>query len=56
MKEKIYEEVIKILNGINYSQWKKIKMVVDNRFEEIKNESIFSGSEDTFENVEELFR
>lgn len=48
------EERIKALEGITYREWKKIKLVVDNRFSEIKDESIFDATENTFDELEAI--
>ena len=45
------EEKIKALDGITYREWQKIKLVVDNRFAEIKNQNIFTATENTLENL-----
>ena len=50
------EERIKALEGISYSEWQKLKMIIDNRFAEIKGESIFNVTEDTFKELNEINR
>ena len=45
------EERIKALEGITYSEWSNLKMLIDNRFAEIKYESIFNATEDTFKEL-----
>ena len=45
------EEKLKALEGMTYSEWQKLKMIIDNRFAEIKNESIFNATEDTFKEL-----
>ena len=48
------EEKIKALDGITYREWQKIKLVVDNRFAEIKNQNIFTVTEHTLENLKAI--
>ena len=50
------EERIKALEGISYSEWQKLKLIIDNRFAEIKGESIFNATEDTFKELNEINR
>lgn len=50
------EERIKALEGITYSEWQRLKMLIDNRFAEIKYESIFNATEDTFKELNEINR
>ncbi len=48
------EDKLKNLEGITYSEWQKIKLVIDNRFAEIKKQNIFTVSENTLENLKIL--
>lgn len=48
------QEVLKALEGITYKEWKILKDVVDNRFAEIKNQNIFTVSENTLESLKIL--
>lgn len=50
------EEKLKALEGMTYSEWQKLKMIIDNRFAEIKNESIFNATEDTFKELNAINR
>ena len=45
---------LKSLEGITYKEWQTIKLVVDNRFAEIKNQNIFTVTENTLENLKAI--
>lgn len=46
------EKRLNSLEGITYSEWQKIKLVVDNRFAEIKLKSTLNINEDTLKQLE----
>jgi hypothetical protein len=48
------EERLNILEGITYSEWQKIKLVIDNRFAEIKLKSTFNINEDTLKQLKTI--
>ena len=45
------EEYLKKLDGITYKEWRKIKIVVDNGFAEIKEKNTLTVSENVLENL-----
>jgi|GEM_PF-1134299 len=48
------EDKLKNLEGITYSEWQKIKLVIDNRFAEIKLKSTFNINEDTLKQLKTI--
>ncbi len=48
------EERLKALNGITFTEWKRLKIIVDNRFEEIKQESVFNTDKNTFKELKAI--
>ena len=42
------EEKIKVLEGITYKEWQKIKIIIDNKFSDIMFKSTLHIDEDTF--------
>lgn len=48
------EEIIKSLEGITYSEWQKIKLVIDNKFEQIKYQSTLSVDKSTLKELSKL--
>lgn len=52
-KERLLK-ILESLEGITYKEWKTLKNVIDNRYVEIKNRSIFTISENTLKNLSTL--
>ena len=48
------KERLKALNGITFAEWKQLKIIIDNRYEEIKQESIFNSNKDTFKELNNI--
>lgn len=48
------EERLKALNGITFAEWKQLKIIIDNRFEEIRRESIFNANKNTFRELKNI--
>lgn len=48
------EERIKVLEGITFREWQRLKSVIDTRFSEIKDENIFNATEDAFEHLKRI--
>lgn len=49
------EERLKALEGITYKEWYSIKLVIDNRFSEIKNENTLSVDENVLKELNAIF-
>lgn len=45
------EEKIKALEGITYSEWQKIKIVIDNKFSAMQRENTFNVDKSVFDNL-----
>lgn len=48
------EKRIEALDGITYDEWKKIKLIIDNKFYEISKKNTFSVSKDVLEEIKTL--
>jgi hypothetical protein len=48
------EERLKNLEGITYSEWQKLRLVIDNRFEEIKYQSTLDVTKSTLDELKAL--
>lgn len=49
------EEKLKALDGIKYKEWQAVKLVVDNKFSEIKNENTLSVDENVLKELNAIF-
>lgn len=48
------EERLKNLEGISFSEWQKLKLVIDNRFEEIKYQSTLDINKNALEELKAI--
>lgn len=48
------ESRLKALEGIKQEEWNKLKIVVDNRFYDIKNENRLIISQDTLDELKDI--
>ncbi len=48
------EERLKALEGISFSEWQKLKLIVDNRFSDITYKSILDIDKDTFDELKTI--
>ena len=48
------EERLKSLEGITYREWKKIKLVVDDAFAEIKDQNTLTVNKSVLENLKAI--
>ncbi len=48
------EEKLRALEGITYREWQKLKLVIDNKFAEIKYDNILDVSKDTVEELKNI--
>ncbi len=48
------EEKLKALEGITYREWQKIKLIIENKFEEIKYQSTLDVDKSTLEELKNI--
>lgn len=50
------EEKLKALEGITYKEWQVIKLVVDNKFAEIKNKNTLNVDENVLKELKTILQ
>ena len=55
-EEKMNQEMaLLLLDGIKYKEWKRIKMIIDNKFEEQKYESTLNVDENAIKEIKVIY-